>query len=233
MSGRCVPPRNGSLTIATSPGPSPNASIACAHRKRHRAQVHRHVIAHRDGFARCVVDRAGIVAPLLDVGRVRGLAQHHAHFFGDRDEQVAEQLEFNRVAHHRGQASPSLIQPLSTVRPSRRGRCCRPGLPALRLQAWRTRGLRNNRFRILRRSGGAGATRGAGLQLPISTRKLAAVLQRSPTRFSMANDFERESARILQPEAPASGAGRRIANGLSLVRRIIHVSPPFGDSYSS
>ena len=82
-------------------------------------------------------------------------------------------------------------------------------------------------------SGGAGATRGAGLQLPICTRKLAAVLHCSPTRFSMANDFERESARILQPDAPASGAGRRIERGLSLVRRIIHVSPPFGDSYSS
>ena len=64
-----------------------------AHRQRHRAQMHRHVIAHGDRLAARIVDRAGVVAALLDVGRIGGLAQHHAHFLGDRSQQMPEQFE--------------------------------------------------------------------------------------------------------------------------------------------
>src|SRR6266436_1601449 len=62
--------------------------------------MHGHVIAHGDRLARGIVNRAGIIAPLLDVGRVRGLAQRHPHFFRNRDEEMAEQLELNSVGLH-------------------------------------------------------------------------------------------------------------------------------------
>ena len=39
-----------------------------AHGERHRAQVHGHVIAHGHGFAAGVVERAGIIAALFDIG---------------------------------------------------------------------------------------------------------------------------------------------------------------------
>ena len=67
------------------------------HRERHRAQMHRHVIAHRDGLALGIVNGARIIAALLDVGRVRRFAQHRAHLLGDRDQQVAEQLQFDWI----------------------------------------------------------------------------------------------------------------------------------------
>ena len=90
ISGKWVPPRNGSFRIATSPGWRSKACVACLHRERHGAQMHGHVIAHRDGFAGGVVHGAGIIAPLLDVRRVRSLAQHRAHLFGDGNQQDDE-----------------------------------------------------------------------------------------------------------------------------------------------
>ena len=44
-----------------------------------------------------VEDRAGEVEPLLDVDRVRGVGERHAHLLGDRHEQVVEHLEQHRV----------------------------------------------------------------------------------------------------------------------------------------
>jgi len=41
-----------------------------SHRQWHRAQVHRHVIAHRDRLAFGIVNGTRIVAPFFDVGRV-------------------------------------------------------------------------------------------------------------------------------------------------------------------
>ncbi len=38
------------------------------HRERHGAQMHGHVVAHGHGLAGGVVDRAGVIAPLLDIG---------------------------------------------------------------------------------------------------------------------------------------------------------------------
>ena len=48
-------------------------------------------------FASAVEQRAGVVEPLLDVHRARGLAQHHAHLLGDVHEQAVEDLEPQRV----------------------------------------------------------------------------------------------------------------------------------------
>src|SRR5438270_6448020 len=50
-------------------------SIECmADRKRHRAKVHGHVVAHGDSLAGGVIDRAGIIAAFLDVGTESSLA---------------------------------------------------------------------------------------------------------------------------------------------------------------
>ena len=63
----------------------------------HGAEVHRHVRGVGDQAAVGVEDRAGEVEPLLDVDRVRGGLQAHAHLFGHRHEQVVEDLQHHRV----------------------------------------------------------------------------------------------------------------------------------------
>ena len=73
-----------------------DARVALDHhldRLAHGAQVHRHVRRVGDQAAVGVEDRAGKVEPLLDVDRVRGGLQAHPHLFGDRHEQVVEDLE--------------------------------------------------------------------------------------------------------------------------------------------
>ena len=45
----------------------------------------------------CVEHRAGEVEPLLDVDRVGGVLQRHAHLLGDRHEQVVEHLQHHRI----------------------------------------------------------------------------------------------------------------------------------------
>ncbi len=97
MSGRCVPPRKGSFRIATSPGAKIERLRGVLHRKRHRAQMHGHVIAHGHRFAVGVVNGAGIIAALLDIGRKRSFAQHRAHLFGDGDQQMPEQLQLDGI----------------------------------------------------------------------------------------------------------------------------------------
>src|SRR5262245_26697479 len=62
--------------------------------------MHRHVIAHGNGVPRRVIDRARIIASLLDVGGVRGLSQHRAHLLRDGDKKAAEELELHRIALH-------------------------------------------------------------------------------------------------------------------------------------
>ena len=97
MSGRCVPPRNGSFSIDDVAGLHGRVIDGRAHRQRHRAQVHRHVVALRDRLAVGVVDGARVVEPLLDVGREAGAAQRDAHLLGDGDEQVLEDLELDGI----------------------------------------------------------------------------------------------------------------------------------------
>ncbi len=67
------------------------------HRTVHRAQMHRHVGRIGDKGAVTVEDGAGEVEPLLDVDRVGGVLQRHAHLFGDRHEEVVEDFEQYRV----------------------------------------------------------------------------------------------------------------------------------------
>ena len=59
--------------------------------------MHRHV--RRVGDQRAVVreHRAGKIKPLLDVDRIGGVLQRHAHLLGDRHEQVVEHLQHHRV----------------------------------------------------------------------------------------------------------------------------------------
>ena len=70
--------------------------------------MHRHVRRVGDQAAVGVEDRARKVEPLLDVDRVRGGLQADPHLFGDRHEQVVEDLEHDRVGPgvHLGLAGP-------------------------------------------------------------------------------------------------------------------------------
>ena len=67
------------------------------HALAHRAQVHRHVRRVGDQVALGVEQRAREIEPLLDVDRVRGVGERHAHLLGDRHEQVVEDFEQHRV----------------------------------------------------------------------------------------------------------------------------------------
>ena len=71
-------------------------------RLAHRAEVDRHVRGVGDQAAFTVEDRAGEVEALLDVDRVRGGLQAHAHLLGDRHEQVVEDLQHDRVGSGAG-----------------------------------------------------------------------------------------------------------------------------------
>ena len=68
--------------------------------------MHRHV--RRVGDQRGVggEDRAGEVEPLLDVHRIGGVLQRHAHLLGDRHEQVVEHLEHDRIGLGADRALP-------------------------------------------------------------------------------------------------------------------------------
>ena len=57
----------------------------------------RHVRGVGDEAAVAVEDRAGEVEPLLDVDRVGGVLERHAHLLGDRHEEVVEHLEHDRI----------------------------------------------------------------------------------------------------------------------------------------
>src|SRR5688572_11039909 len=55
-----------------------------------------HVIAHRDRPAGRIVERAGVVLPLDDVGRQRGPLEHGAHLLDERDKEGVEDAEVER-----------------------------------------------------------------------------------------------------------------------------------------
>ena len=59
--------------------------------------MHRHV--RRIGDQRAVggEHRAGEIEPLLDVHRIGGVLQRHAHLLGDRHEQVVEHFQHHRI----------------------------------------------------------------------------------------------------------------------------------------
>ncbi len=78
MSGRWVPPANGSLRTHETPGACSLAEHG-RHRGGHRAEVHGNVLGLHDHLAVRVEQRGRSVAALLDVRRVRRADQHHAH----------------------------------------------------------------------------------------------------------------------------------------------------------
>ena len=63
----------------------------------HRAEMHRHMRRVGDQRAVAVEHRAGEIEPLLDVHRIGGVLQRHAHLLGDRHEQVVEHFEHHRI----------------------------------------------------------------------------------------------------------------------------------------
>ncbi len=59
--------------------------------------MHRQVRRVGDERAGGVEHRAGEIEPLLDVHRLRGVAQRFAHLLGDGHEQVVEHLQQHRI----------------------------------------------------------------------------------------------------------------------------------------
>ena len=92
-SGRCVPPANGSLSATTSPGAISTRVERGGDGHRHRAEMHRHVIALRDHAPIRVENCARIIASLLDVWREGGAAQRDAHLFRHRSKERAINLQ--------------------------------------------------------------------------------------------------------------------------------------------
>ncbi len=72
-----------------------------------RAQMHRLVRGLADHAPVAVEQRAGEVAPLLDVGRERRALQRGAHLLRDGREQVVEDLESKRIESRHAQRSSS------------------------------------------------------------------------------------------------------------------------------
>ena len=59
--------------------------------------MHRHVRRIGDEPSLTIEHGAGKVEPLLDVDRIGGVLQRHAHLLGDRHEEMVEDLEHDRV----------------------------------------------------------------------------------------------------------------------------------------
>ena len=63
----------------------------------HGAQMHRHVRCVGDEVALWIKNRTGEIEALLDVDRVAGVGQRHAHLLGNRHEQIVENFKQHRV----------------------------------------------------------------------------------------------------------------------------------------
>ena len=94
MSGRCVPPVNGSLTAKISPGAG-SRSITAATASGIAPRWTGMCSAWATHPARVVEEGGRAVAPLLDVRRERGADQRRAHLLSDRQERAADDLEFD------------------------------------------------------------------------------------------------------------------------------------------
>jgi len=62
-------------------------------RQRHRSEVNGDVGGQSGHLGTGVEQRAGVIAPLLDVGRESGAPKHRAHLLGDRRQKVPIHLE--------------------------------------------------------------------------------------------------------------------------------------------
>ena len=71
--------------------------------------MHRHVRRVGDERAIAVEDGAGEIQPLLDVDRIGGVLQRHAHLFGDRHEEVVEHLQHDRIGLGAERRLPALL----------------------------------------------------------------------------------------------------------------------------
>ena len=76
-----------------------------------------------------VEDRAGEIEPLLDVDRVGGVLQRHAHLLGDRHEEVVEHLEHDRIGlgADRARASAAARRGSGRCRSRAVTSACQPG----------------------------------------------------------------------------------------------------------
>ncbi len=74
------------------------------HAHRHRPKMHRHVISHRERLACSVKDRAGVIAPLLDVRRESRATQSCTHFFRDGMKNTFENLQFDGIGNRGARA---------------------------------------------------------------------------------------------------------------------------------
>ena len=116
MSGRWVPPANGSLRIHGLPRSGPRR--APRRRSRHRAEVDRDVLGLHDHLASRVEQAGRAVATLLDVRRVRAAHERGAHLLAGRAQRAGDDLEVDRVKRHAASSSPSTIVPASSTRPA-------------------------------------------------------------------------------------------------------------------
>ena len=74
--------------------------------------MHRHVRGVGDKRPVAVEHRAREIEPLLDVYRVGGVLQRHAHLLGDRHEQIVEYFEHHRIgAGADGAGTGELLDP--------------------------------------------------------------------------------------------------------------------------
>ena len=68
------------------------------HRTIHRTQMHRHMRCIGDKLACRVKHRARKIEPFLDVDGISRLFQRHPHLFGNRHEQIVENLQHHRIS---------------------------------------------------------------------------------------------------------------------------------------
>ena len=68
-----------------------------SHRSRHRPQMHRHVVAHRQRIPGRVENRTGVVPPLLDIRRKCRPPQRRPHLLRHRMEEPLEYLQPRRI----------------------------------------------------------------------------------------------------------------------------------------
>src|SRR5262249_31088514 len=99
MSGRCMPPSNGSFMMNTSPGAMslPKWGLIEAKAGRHRAEMPGQGQALRHQLAVRVGKGGGIIHVVLEHARVGGAENRQRHLVGDREDRVLEQLEGDRV----------------------------------------------------------------------------------------------------------------------------------------
>ncbi len=100
-------------------GPKTECAKRGVDRHGHRAKVNGHVVAHGENFTRSVKHGAGIVAPLLDVGRKRGAAQRRSHFFRDGMKEILENFQANGIHSSSARLQDQVSDSVDAAGPSR------------------------------------------------------------------------------------------------------------------